>query len=671
MEIKQQGERIKRNYQVISVFPFVDGVLYYTTYDSFDPEETPTRFIHAIQLHPLPDENTLSKLPLRNERIFVPLQEVFVEDGVLYQVFEKMEGNLLGIYLYQNAPLALGEISQITQTISDHLMECESQDEFALIDPQNMVIEENTKIRFLYGGPLSVFPREKANSYSEAEIAKQMAELLFHMLTGDGFEEHKDEMRPLRSLRGDVPVELESWIMKSVSPDPIMRPPLHELWKWAHSFGGKKPEMIEDVEPEPEPKKKEKSLMEKLIPNKQPLSDKLNSNKPPLSDKLLPHKPKLDSFGVKDIKAKSNDKKQKKKLPAWVTWVVIGVLALLFLMQLWASPDPDVTALIDAKIIQEVEQDENKAISLYNQSVKAYEGKDIEKSLALAKQALAVDTGNKTYYVHLANLYGLKKDYKSGVLVLTSATSYITDDAKLFDQLAVFHFYVRDYEKAKEAIEQAVGINKNMASAQYHRGKIYNALKNSDEAIASMKIAVAKDPKNALYFHDFALIQLQANHIQAAVDNEKKAVQLDKKNIDYLISLGLLYLKQRDELLRNQSLRPEIKEKRLKDLLNLAFDQFVEVNKIDDKNAEGYYYKARAYYINGKSNADSYQSAIIATQKALTRDPDNALYAYQLGVCYMAVKNKAQAVAAFQKATTLEPSNRLYQNGLSSAQAMK
>jgi tetratricopeptide (TPR) repeat protein len=651
MEIKQQGERIKRSYQVISVFPFVDGVLYYTTYDSFDPEETPTRFIHAIQLNPMPDENTISKLALRNENIFVPLQEVFVEDGILYQVFEKMEGNLLGIYLYQNAPLALGEISQITQKISDHLMECESQGEFALIDPQNMVIDENGNIKFLYGGPLAVFPSGKTEAYSEAELAKQLAELLFHMLSGDTFEEHKDEMRPLRSLRGDVPVELESWIMKSVSPDPAMRPPLHELWKWAHSFDGKRPEMIEEeVEPEPE---------------------KENTN--PFTQKLFPNRPKLDSFGVKKVKKpkKPVDVTKKKKLPPWVTWAAIGVLALIFLLRLLGTSSADITPLVDAKIIQEVDQDEQKAQSLYNQSVKAYVAKDIDKSLSLAKQALQTDTSNKTYYIHLSNLFGLKEDYKSGVLVLTAATSFITDDATLYDQLAVFQLYTRDYEKAKEAADQAVEINSNLASAQYHRGKIYSALKDNNTAIESMKIAIAKAPKNAQYHHDFALIQLQANHIELAVENEKKAVQLSKKNIDYHISLGLLFLKQRDELLRNQSLRPEVKKKQLKELLELAYDEFDAVNKIDNKNAKGYYYKARAFYINGKENPKGYNFAVEASQIAVDLDPENALYSYQLGVCYMALKNKAAAVAALQKAASLDPSSRLYQNALSSAQAMK
>jgi len=646
MEIKQQGERIKRSYQVISVFPFVDGVLYYTTYDSFDPEEAPTRFIHAIQLQPIPDENTIAKLPLRNENIFVPLQEVFVEDGVLYQVFEKMEGNLLGIYLYQNAPLPLGEISQITQTISDHLMECESQGEFALIDPQNMVIEEG-KVRFLYGGPVSVFPTE---TYSEPELAKQIGELLFLMLTGSNLEEHKNQMRPLRTLRADTPVELESWIMKSMSPDPAMRPPLHDLWKWAHSFGGKKPDSIE-------------GLVQK---------DKKSTS---LVDKLKPSKSFLDSFGVKDVKnvqGNMDDKKQKKKLPGWVTWIAVGLLALILLAQLLSSPSPDTAGLIDAKIIQEVEQDENKAVSLYNQSVKAYEQKDVNKALSLAKQALTYDTATKQYYVHLANLYGLQKDYKSGVIVMTSATSFFTDDAKLFDQLAVFHYYVRDYPNAKTAIDKAVELNNNLASAYYHRGKIYSILKDNKTAVASMKSAVLKNPKNALYFHDFALIQLQANNLDAAVENEKKAVKLDAKNVDYYITLGLLYLKQRDGLLRNQSLRLENKQKLLKEKLELAFAQFKTVNEdIDDTNAEAYYYNARARYINGKENPKSYHEAIVATQKAVQRDPQNALYVYQLGVCYMAVKNKAGAVTAFQQATKLDPSNRLYQNGLSKAQAMK
>jgi tetratricopeptide (TPR) repeat protein len=632
MEAKQQGERIKQNYQVISVFPFVHGVLYYTLYDSFDPEETPTRFVHAIQLEPLPDEDMILRLSLRNESIFVPLQEVFIEEGVLYQVFEKMEGNLLGIYLYQNSPLAMGEVSQITQTITDHLIECESRGEFALVDPQNMVVETNGEVRFLYGGPLTVFPQGKVSN--DAELSKQLGELLFLMLTGNKLEDHKGEMRPLRSLRLDIPVELESWIMKSISPDPSKRPPLHELWKWAHSHGGKKPDKITEEE---------------------------------VVDR------KLDQFGVKSmelIKSKSVDKKHKKKLPSWVTWVAIGVIAIIFLLR-WMTSGPDVQPLVEAKIIQNMDQDENKALTLYNQSVKAYESNDLDKALTLGKQALGSNVEKKEYYIHLANLYGLKRDYKSGVTTLTTATNFFTEDAKLFDQLAVFDYYLRDYTNAKVAIDKALALTDSIASIHYHRGKIYNALKEANTAIASMRSAVLKDPKNPVYFHDLSLIELQANNIDEAITSEKKAIQLDNQNIDYRMLLGILYLKQRDELLKNQSLRPEVKKKQLKEILNLAYEQFEKINGLDNENAEAYYYKARTYYINGKENPKSYADAAIATQKAITRDPDNALYSYQLGVCYMAVKNKLAAIDAFKKATSQDPGNRLYQNGLISAQALK
>jgi tetratricopeptide (TPR) repeat protein len=650
MHIKEQGEKIKRSYQVISVFPFVDGVLYYTAYDSFDPEEVPTRFIHAIELPVVPDEKMLAQLPLRNEDVFVPLQEVFVEDGVLYQVFEKLEGNLLGIYLYQNAPLALGEISHMVREIADHWQACEANNQFVLIDPQNMVIH-NDKIRFLYGGSSSIFATGKASAYSEAEVSKQMTELLFHMLTGELLEEHVNEVRPLQAFRSDVPVELESWMMKSLSPDPQMRPALQDLWDWANEHGGKKPASIE------EKTKKQKS-----------------SN--PFLDKLTPPKPKLGSFGKKK-EEKSKEKqslKPKKKMPGWVMWAALGVIGLVFLAQLLFAPGPDITPLVQAKVIQEVEQDEDKAINLYNQSVKSYESKDITKAIALAKQALATDTENKQYYIHLANLFGLQKDYKSGLIVLQVATSYFTDDAKLFDQYAVFAYYERDYEKAKQAVDKAVSLDENLASAHYHRGKIYSVLKDLKIAVTSMKTAVAKDQKNALYLHDAALVYLQAGEVDNAVKSEKKAVDLEGKNSEYRITLGLLYLKQRDEILRNQSLKESVKAKRLKELLDNSHRQFRYVtDTLKDKEyiAEAYYYKARTYYIYGKQDPKGYENAITSSKNAVFYDPKNALYLYQLGICYMAVNNKAAAVDALQKAVNLDPRNRLYQNGLASAQAMK
>lgn len=631
MEVKQQGERIKRSYQVISVFPFIHGVLYYTLYDSFDPEETPTRFIHAIEVDPLPNEDIISRLPLRNEDMFVPLQEVFVENSILYQVFEKMEGNLLGIYLHQNAPLALGEVSQIIQLITKHLIDAESQGQFALIDPQNMVVEADGRVRFLYGGPRAVLPNDLSG---ETDVVKQIGELLFLMLTGEKLENHVNELRPLRSRRFDVPLELEAWIIKSASPDPSKRPILQELRDWSHAHGGKKPEKIE-----------EESFVN----------------------------PSLDQFGV-EKKAESisnkSGKAQKKKLPAWVTWAALGVLAIIYLLKTFFFSGPDASALIDAGIIKEVDQNQSQAAADYNKSVQSYQSGNLNQAISLAKQALSSDISNEQYYIQLANLYGLNQDYKSGQTVLLTAADNFSSDARLYDQLAVFDYYLRDYSDAKDAVDKALELNNNLASIYYHRGKIYFQLKDNNTALSSMKTAVTKDPKNAVYFHDFALIELQTGNVDDAVLNEQKAVQLSNK-IEYRMSLGLLYLKQRDQLLKNQSLRLEVKKTRLKALLNDAYDQFDTINSMDDSNAEAYYYKARTYYINGAENPRSYQDAIIASQKAIHRDSNNALYYYQLGVCYMAVNNKAQAVGAFQQAVSHDPSNRLYQNGLQNAQAMK
>jgi tetratricopeptide (TPR) repeat protein len=478
------------------------------------------------------------------------------------------------------------------------------------------------------------------------------------MLTGELLEDHESELRPLKKLRSDVPVELESWMMKSLSPDPRMRPGLQDLWDWANGFGGSKPASLEEK-----------------------TSDKTKVFDDLFANKLTPKKPDLGTFTKKEEAKKEKTKqkeklklKSKKKLPAWVTWVALGVIGLIFLGQMLLTPGPDIAPLVQAKMIQEVDQDENKAINFYNQSIKSYESKDINNAISLAKQPLATDTANKQYYVHLANLFGLQKDYKSGLLVLQVATSYFTDDAKLFDQYAVFAYYERDYNKAKEAIDKAVSLDANLASAHYHRGKIYSVLKDLKTAVASMKTAVAKDQKNALYFHDAALVYLQAGEVDNAVKSERKAVDLEGNNSEYRITLGLLYLKQRDEILRNQSLKESVKAKRLRELLDNSHNQFDFVTdnlKDDERVAEAYYYKARTYYIHGKQNPKGYEHAIIASQNAVNRDPKNALYLYQLGVCYMAVNNKAAAVDALQKAVDLDPRNRLYQNGLSSAKAMK
>ena len=76
---------------MIEAFPLVEGMLYYVEEEGEDAPRT--RFVHAID--GLTDLDVEKLRTNRHEDILFPLHDVFVEEGVLYQVFHRLEGTLL------------------------------------------------------------------------------------------------------------------------------------------------------------------------------------------------------------------------------------------------------------------------------------------------------------------------------------------------------------------------------------------------------------------------------------------------------------------------------------------------------------------------------------------------------------------------------------------------
>jgi hypothetical protein len=236
MKPKTQGEWIKGTYRVVKAFPFVIGTLYFTEL-RLDSGDVATRFIHALDIEPVRDRIRVESVFHRDEIVFFPVRDAFVEEDVLYQVFHRMEGTLLAHHLSRCSPLPFSEGLRLIRRIVNHLRRLYDQRQFTLVHPQNMVLTTDRSLRFLYGGRLGFLPKGVGMDFSlyspdqERDMlydSYTLGVLIYQILTGNNPMGQGLTITPLSTVRRDCPPELNELVMRSFSFDMGKRPRIEE-----------------------------------------------------------------------------------------------------------------------------------------------------------------------------------------------------------------------------------------------------------------------------------------------------------------------------------------------------------------------------------------------------------------------------------------------------------
>lgn len=642
---KKKGDWI-RHYQIINVFPFHHGMLYYTEINHGNANGKETYFIHSVKPLQEPNPTWMARLTARNEDNFIPIKEAFVEEGLLYQVFERIEGVLLGIHIFQYAPMPIADVVQIIQKLTSALMECYDEEKFAFVSPENIVMNNQGQVKFLYGGPNGSLPHhenpEAIAGHDETEDVKELTKLILFMLTKE-MPKLETGMIRIRQYRKDVPIELENLLIRSLSPDRSKRPRIQEIWKWAYGYAARKPlALAAEIDDSP-------AYLEVHAGKTEIMKGKQIRTFPSLSWK-------------------------------WGLGVVAGVGMIIWLITSFLQPNP---ADIASGIIDpNAEQNPDQALVYYTQSIDAYQKKNIDQAIDLGKKAVSANTNQKEFYQHLANLYGIKEDYKSGSKVLEAATSLFSDDDVLYNQWAVHAYSIKDYQQAQTAISKAIELKPNTALYEYHQGKILMAEKKYKEAIGFFQSAKQKEQTDGRYSYEEAIAEYNlGNLVKATNIIQKESLNSGEKNPLYNKFHAALIMKQREQMLQGNKTGSKGKESE-KFLVQAGRSLVRIINDPDFKNSSdaqlNYYYTILNYYGYqlDRKKVDYYKAAMKHGNLAIKKDNKNPYHYYMMGLLFMEKDpsgkyDKIKAQQAFQKAISLKTDEPLFKQALDLANKLK
>lgn len=615
MHLKEKGQQIQQ-YVVLNRFPFIKGMLYYVTPSSTNETSSgTTRFIHALDVSSFPSEYDVTSLLKRDQQVFFPIDQIFTEEGVVYQVFEKMEGTLFAFFLQHAAPLPFGEALKLLRNICEQISLLQKNDQWTLVHPQNMCLGNKHQIRFLFGGPKELFSLAELD---ESESLYQLSSIVYTMLTGI-WVKSGEPVESLRNFRKDIPLELENLLMRSLSPDPSKRPLLQDLLKWVQQTNPNTPLQLVTETP----------------------STNLNKQKSTERSQASPQQT--------DSKKPST----KQRLALTVGGSIALLITVAFIVTSFLTGGDEVNAnTTQAK----------QAATLYEESKQAVQDKKLPQAIEKAEKALQTDP-KEEYYLHLANLYKATQRNDKSIETLKNGTEKFPKSAKMYYELSSHAFFNKDYDIAKDAIQKAITLSDGKLSGYfYHLGRIENQMREYDKATQSLTKAIElrKDVPN--YYHERAISNFRSGKLDDAIKDEMIAIQQNPTQGKYDLTLGIIYLEKREEIQKSPSLSANEKLQQMNQWAQKALDAFKEATNDSPKDPDSQYYRSVAHYY-----CKEYDSGLTSINLAIQLNPESALYHYQKGIIQLTTNKKEDAIKSFTTAVQLEPNSTLYQQALQQA----
>lgn len=279
---------------------------------------------------------------------------------------------------------------------------------------------------------------------------------------------------------------------------------------------------------------------------------------------------------------------------------------------------------------------------LYNQRAKIYLSyRELDEALGDARRAVGIDSTKADYYLTLADVYFAHNNTRQAKDVLEKITVKFPKNTDGLLKLAELLFFVRQYDKAFEKINQALKVNENIAKAYYLKGSIYKETGDTTKAISSMETAVEQDNRYYNAFLDLGLM-FAARKNPLAMEYYNNAIRLDPTNPDALYAKGKLLQdeEQYDGAIQVYETLLSHTPTHAHSLYNIGAIEF-DVKK-DPKKAIGYFTKA--------INADTrYAEAYFAR-----------------GACYQETGDKNNALADYSMCLQILPNYRPAVDGLNS-----
>ncbi len=165
---------------------------------------------------------------------------------------------------------------------------------------------------------------------------------------------------------------------------------------------------------------------------------------------------------------------------------------------------------------------------------------DLEKALEYFNRATELDPGWAPPYAGVAEVYGglMQMGFMPPAEAMIEINKYLDKAIALDPDFPGSHYTKAilgtwmewDWQKGEKEFLKALEINPNDVMSRIYYASLLQILKRYDEALFHLQMAVELDPMNPLILALSANMDCNDNRLQAAVEKNKKALEIDPKN---------------------------------------------------------------------------------------------------------------------------------------------
>ncbi|MCH7499658.1 MAG: tetratricopeptide repeat protein, partial [Nitrospinae bacterium] len=147
--------------------------------------------------------------------------------------------------------------------------------------------------------------------------------------------------------------------------------------------------------------------------------------------------------------------------------------------------------------------------------------------------------------LNLARLYGLNKEMRKSIELLSRAVAMEPENDRLYHALSLAHMSLNEYDDAYRNINQAIDLNSKKDTYYFEQGALLERLGHYDQAIVSMKQTLEINPHHS-NAHNFIgyIYATQGVELDKALGHLEQALTIQPRNGYFLDSLGWIYHKK-------------------------------------------------------------------------------------------------------------------------------
>jgi len=354
-------------------------------------------------------------------------------------------------------------------------------------------------------------------------------------------------------------------------------------------------------------------------------------------------------------------------------------------------------------VVESDAADRDKAIALTYLGMISDDKGEYDKAVEFYNRALTYDKKNPDIYKNLSLAYRRKKDFTKALEAAEQSASLNADDTEAKTLMGNIYFETGKYDEAIAAYREVLDktpdnarVLYNMGSALMQKGDefaaieyfkkagaadrigevahkaysrlgvIYTERKDFAEAEKYLKEAIAIRPNDAMNRYNLGIAYLRQKKTAEAMEELSKAESLGENDAAMLEGIGEAYfsMKNYDKSLEVYNRVRKTNERNVKILsrigeiyyekgeLDNAYELFRKITVLEPATEN-----ARVAYLNMGNildDAQRYEEAIEAYQKALSISPKDDSVFYNLGIAYKHAGKPELAIMAWKKASELD-----------------